>query len=114
MMQKNVSHKVFEETFKALDKDGNGDLDFLEFLSFMKMIMEYQGFETQRIEETQKLAQKPQNLDIRILRRVLEYFRLAKSYIQSLAHEDLVMLFCEYFNLKPDQNLQLALEVKTV
>lgn len=113
MMNKSVTHKVFEETFKKLDSDSSGELDFLEFLEFMKLIVDQLGPMANN-EEQQKLAQKPKELDTRILRRVLEYFRLAKHYIQSLTHDDLVGLFCEYMALKPDQDLLKGLDVKTV
>jgi len=113
MMNKHVTHKVFEETFRHLDTDGSGELDFLEFLEFMKMIVDQQGPMGNQ-EEAQKLAQKPKDLDTRILRRVLEYFRLAKHYINALSQEDLVDLFCEYLGLKPDGDLHAALKVKTV
>merc|ERR1711943_54072 len=85
----------------------------MEFLNFMKVIREHLG-ESSHNEETQKLETKAQNLETRIIRRVLEYFKLAKAYINSLSHEDAVNLFCEYFKVGPTTNLHDALEVKTV
>jgi Ca2+-binding EF-hand superfamily protein len=114
MMNKNVTHRIFDETFRKLDSDGSGELDFMEFLEFMKMIVDQQGPMGNLSEGSTKLAQKPKDLETRILRRVLEYFRLAKHYIQSLPRDDLLSLFCEYLGVKPDQNLQNVLEVKTV
>lgn len=113
MMNKHVSHKVFEETFRALDEDSSGELDFLEFLRFMKMIVDQQGPMANQ-DEQQKLALRPKDLEKRILRRVLEYFRLAKHYVRSLSHNELIRLFCEYMCVKPEANLHTVLEVKTV
>mmetsp|Transcript_100007 Transcript_100007/g.173527 ORF Transcript_100007/g.173527 Transcript_100007/m.173527 type:complete len:963 (-) Transcript_100007:11-2899(-) len=111
MMRKHVSTESFETSFRALDKDGSGELDFTEFLSFMRMMRDGEGISS---EETQKLAVKARNLDTRILRRVLEYFRLARRYINSLNHDDLVNLFCEYFKVGPHTNLHEVLDVRTV
>lgn len=113
MMNKTVSHRVFEDTFRKVDVDGSGELDFMEYLEFMKLIIDLQG-PMANAEESTKLAQKPKDLEMRVLRRVLEYFRLSKQYIQSLQREELVNIFCEYLGVKPDQNLQTALEVKTL
>lgn len=107
-MGKQITHEVFDTTFTSLDTDGSGELDFKEFLAFMKMNRDEEK------EETQKLAKKPKELDGRVLRRVLEYFKLAKHYVSSLAHEELVSLFCEYFQIQPTDNLHSILEVKTV
>jgi Ca2+-binding EF-hand superfamily protein len=113
MMNKHVTHKVFDETFRSLDSDGSGELDFMEFLEFMKMIVDQQG-PLGNQEDVQKLAQKPKDLEIRILRRVLEYFRLAKNYINSLNQHELVNLFCEFMCVKPEADLHRVLDVKTV
>merc|ERR1719265_2562270 len=78
MMGKQVSHKIFDECFCKLDTEGSGSFDFLEFLEFMRMMADYQC--PGENENVQKLAQRPKDLDIRILQRVLEYFRLTKSY----------------------------------
>merc|ERR1719424_2808179 len=112
-MGKNVAHKVFDDTFKLLDTDKSGEFDFIEFLEFMRMIVDQQG-PIGNQEETMKLAQKPKDLETRILRRVLEYFRLTKVTISSFTSAELISYFCEYMNVKPEANLQLVLEVKTV
>lgn len=107
MMRKHVSPDAFQAAFKSLDKDGSGEFDFLEFLMFMKMMHEGE-------EETAKLAPKAKNLDVRVLKRVLEYFRISKTYANSLNKHDLVALFCDYFEITPNTNLGDALHISTV
>jgi hypothetical protein len=77
------------------------------------MIVDQQGPMANQ-DEQQKLALRPKDLGTRILRRVLEYFRLAKHYVRSLSHNELIRLFCEYMCVKPEANLHTVLEVKTV
>jgi Ca2+-binding EF-hand superfamily protein len=113
MMGKQVSDKVFQDTFESLDTDGSGEFDFMEFLQFMKLIIDQVGAIGNQ-EEHQKFAQRPRDLETRVLRRVLEYFRLAKHYVQSLSHEELVELFCVYMNVKPETHLHTTLGVDTI
>jgi len=107
----NMSVKAFEALFKQIDKDGTGALDFMEFLSFFNLM---RNSDLHDKEDAHKLEKRASNLEIRVLRRVLEYFRLGQQYISSLSHEELVSLFCEYFTVTATTNLHEALEVKTV
>lgn len=111
MMGKDLSPKVFDPMFKKVDIDGTGLLNYMEFLHFMKEMRES---ETYLSEDRQQLATKAQLLEMRVLRRSIEYFRISKHYIETLDHQELVNLFCEFFKITPMANLQLALEVKTV
>lgn len=113
IMNRKIASEVFDSIFAKLDSDGSGELDFLEFVSFMKMLRDGDGAAFTS-DDVQKLATKAKNLDTRVLRRVLEYFRLAKHYINSLSHDDLVGLFCEFFKVQPNTNLHDALDVRTV
>mmetsp|Transcript_120478 Transcript_120478/g.190947 ORF Transcript_120478/g.190947 Transcript_120478/m.190947 type:complete len:883 (+) Transcript_120478:87-2735(+) len=113
IMSKKIGNETFDTIFAKLDADGSGELDFLEFVHFMKMLRDGDGpaFSS---DDVQKLTTKAKNLDTRVLRRVLEYFRLAKHYIHSLSHEHLVGLFCEFFKVQPNTNLHDALDVRTI
>lgn len=65
-------------------------------------------------EDMHKLAMHVKALEIRVLRRVLEYFRLSRSYIQSLPMQELVDVFCDIFEIDPDDNIHEKLHIKTV
>jgi Ca2+-binding EF-hand superfamily protein len=112
MMRKDMKQKEFDQLFKSIDKDGTGHLCFLEFLEFMKTLRDSEAKE--HAEDMQKLATKAKLLENRVLRRVLEYFRLSRQYTNSLSHDDLVDIFCGCFAITPVQNLHEALDVKCV
>merc|ERR1712113_1366842 len=73
IMNRKIATEVFDSIFAKLDSDGSGELDFLEFVSFMKMLRDGDGAAFTS-DDVQKLATKAKNLDTRVLRRVLEYF----------------------------------------
>jgi len=112
IMRKDIPRKTFEPLFKSIDVDDSGFLNFLEFLSLIKLLRESEG--DKNTEDVHKLPTKPALLETRILRQVLEYFRMNASYVQSLHQDDLVGLFCEYFKVAPTTNLHEALDVRTV
>ena len=111
MMGKEFPPRAFDLMFKTIDKDGTGSLDFMEFLAFYQKLRENDAAQH---EKRQQLATKAKDLERRVLRRTLEYFRLSKHYIESLNHADLVALFCEFFKVTPYTPLHEVLEVKTV
>jgi len=112
LMGKELSQRSFDALFKNVDNDGTGFLDYMEFLHFMKEMRESEM--SPNGEDRQQLATKAQHLEMRVLRRSLEYFRISKHYIETLDQQELVNLFCEFFKVTPMANLQLALKVKTV
>lgn len=110
MMRKHVSTESFESAFKQLDADANGELCFKEFLSFMKLMRDSEGVSE---DATSRLAGRPVDLDARTLRKTLELFRLAKHYVHSLPHHELVAIFCNCFTIAPMCNLMETLGVRT-
>eukprot|EP00929_Paragymnodinium_shiwhaense_P024933 TRINITY_DN15203_c0_g1_i2.p1 TRINITY_DN15203_c0_g1~~TRINITY_DN15203_c0_g1_i2.p1 ORF type:complete len:945 (-),score=237.99 TRINITY_DN15203_c0_g1_i2:154-2988(-) len=110
-MDKKVSQQAFDAAFDRLDMDGSGELDFIEFLDFMQLMRDGEGVFG---DDTQKLATKARFLDASVLRRVLEHFRLSKSYLTSLIKEELVELFCNCFQLNPNANLSAELNINSV
>jgi len=111
MLRKQVTAYAFDAAFKSLDQDGSGELEFTEFLHFMKIMRDSEGISA---EDSQRLAKKAMHLSTRVLQRVLEYFRLGRQYIMSLCHDELVDLFCDYFRVSPNTNIHDVLDVKTV
>merc|ERR1712048_1490061 len=110
-MQKSVAGDVFTQYFKMLDHDESGELEFLEFLEFMRLIRDGEGFFS---DEPQKLESQAMFLDLRILRRVLEIFRISKAYLLSMSKMELVEMFCDYLGIGRQDNLNKVLGVSTV
>merc|ERR1740129_274247 len=111
MMRKDISNDTFEKAFSTLDADNSGHLNFLEFLGFLQLMRDGEGIFA---EEIQRLQHCVELMDVRILRRVLEVFRLSKMYVQSLSPEDVVSLCCDYLGVSPSTNVHEVLECKTV
>lgn len=104
----NVPTQKFKQAFESVDEDDSGVLDFVEFMHFMSHIRDG------GVAEEPKLPSKAKFLDVRLLRRVLEYFRLSKDYIKSLNKEDLLTINCDYFAISPECDLQETLNVSTL
>merc|ERR1712151_186627 len=66
-----INQHVFDNFFGALEIDGNGGLDFGDFLDLMQLLRD--GDATLS-DEKQKLPSRAKFLDVQILRRVLEVF----------------------------------------
>lgn len=111
MMRKQVSQDAFESAFRALDQDGSGELDFLEFLDFMRLLHDGEGIFS---EAQEPFARRVRFLEGRVLRRALELGGLSKAYVSALPAEDLVALFCTVFEVGPNDNLQEKLRVSSV
>jgi len=111
LLKKNVPPEVFEDVFEKLDEDNSGSLDFQEFLEFMKIVRDGDGAFA---EEAGKLQQKVVQLEVRLLRNILEKFKLSKMYVDSLTKDELVDLFCDFFSVTPNSDLKESLGVKTV
>jgi len=107
LMGQNVKRDEFSVFFKDLDTDGDGELDFKEFLEFMRIMRDKESL----FDDTKPFKKRPRQLDTHVLRRVLENLRMAKSYITVLNHEELVEIFCSYFNISPTSSLQEKLGV---
>eukprot|EP00927_Polykrikos_kofoidii_P025612 TRINITY_DN22982_c0_g1_i1.p1 TRINITY_DN22982_c0_g1~~TRINITY_DN22982_c0_g1_i1.p1 ORF type:complete len:868 (-),score=182.50 TRINITY_DN22982_c0_g1_i1:165-2768(-) len=110
-MDMKVSQHSFESAFTMLDTDKNGELDFLEFLDFMQLMRDGEGLFS---EDSQKLASRPKYLEASLLRRILENFRLTKSYLNSLSKDELVDTFCHLFELDPACNMCVELNITSV
>jgi len=97
-----VSAEAFMTTFKQLDTSGNGSLEFIEFIEFMRSVRDADGiFETDGV----RIPQKAEEFDIHLLRNLLAHFKLCNNYICSLCKEDLVELFEDYFGAPSGANL---------
>jgi len=111
MMNKQITHDKFEDAFRSLDSDGSGELDFLEFLDFMRQLRDGEGIFS---DESQQFSTKAKLLEPQIVRRVLICSGLPKQYVSSLPSEELVELFCGFFDIGPNDNLQERLSVSNV
>merc|ERR1712146_713045 len=65
-------------------------------------------------EDSQKLQSRARFFDAQLLRRVLENFRLSKSYLNSLSREELVGIFCNLFEVDQNANLNVELNINCV
>jgi len=111
MSDKKISFDKFEDLFSQLDDDGSGELDFLEFISLMRMIREGEGLFA---DEPLTLPLKASDLDVRILRRSLEFFHIPKNNLLSMGHEDLIQMFCDYIKISPKDNMHKILSISSV
>eukprot|EP00401_Gymnodinium_catenatum_P037341 CAMPEP_0117620850 /NCGR_PEP_ID=MMETSP0784-20121206/87338_1 /TAXON_ID=39447 /ORGANISM="" /LENGTH=702 /DNA_ID=CAMNT_0005424771 /DNA_START=17 /DNA_END=2125 /DNA_ORIENTATION=- len=111
LMQKRVPQETLDMYFKQVDSDGHGELDFSQFLVLMRLVRESDQHFT---EPPQKIEQFACNLDIRILRRTLERFRISKAYLLALSRNDLLAMFCDYLGVGRDDDLHKTLKVQTV
>jgi len=112
MMNKKVSQEAFDHAFRALDSDGSGALDFMEFLDFIRLLRDGEGIFAEDGSNT--FSSRVKFLELRVTRRVLEYFGLSKAYISSLGKQDVIDLFCFFFEMQPNDNLHEKLGVKSV
>jgi len=106
---KNAPAEILADSFSQLDDDGSGTLDFFEFLELMRIVRDSDGLFN---DEADRLSTKVKYIDSRLLRSVLERFKLTKVYVQSLSKDDLVELFNDFFGLGPDANIHISLGVK--
>eukprot|EP00928_Gymnodinium_smaydae_P028647 TRINITY_DN2179_c0_g3_i2.p1 TRINITY_DN2179_c0_g3~~TRINITY_DN2179_c0_g3_i2.p1 ORF type:complete len:851 (-),score=156.08 TRINITY_DN2179_c0_g3_i2:194-2746(-) len=110
-MHKNISWETVEATYQRLECDGDGDLDFLEFLELMQLMRDNEGLFSEDLLTLEPYANR---LELRILRRSLEQFRIAKLYLIALNRTDLIRMFCEYIGVHPTENIHKALNISTV
>merc|ERR1712217_420828 len=110
-MKKHVSQESFNVAFAKLALDSNSELDFRKFLDFMRLLREIDGI---FVEDLHKLAMHVKSLETRVLRRALEYFRFSRTYIQAIPTQELIDIFCDLFDIDPDDNIQERLHVKNL
>jgi len=111
LITKGVTRELFESTFATLDSDGNGGLDFFEFLQFMQLMRDREGIFA---GGTNKLAKHVKFWETWVLRRTLEHFGASKQYLASLSKDKLAELFCVMFSICPDDDIHEALKIQTV
>merc|ERR1712039_251025 len=78
---------------------------------FIRLMRESEGIFA---DDTHKLASQAKHLDTRVLRRVLEYFRMSKLYLSSLSKDQLIALFCDSFKISANDNIHDKLHIRTV
>jgi len=114
LMGKSLKKDEFDLFFKELDVNGSGELEFKEFLEFMRIVRDKESIFSDTRGYYKHLHKKPHQLEQHVLRRVLENMRMAKNYTIVLSHEELVEVFCGYFNISPEDDLEDQLGVKSV
>jgi len=112
LMGKSVKKDDFDKFFKELDANGDHGLEFKEFLEFMRIVRDRESIFSDRFSK--HLHKKPHQLEQHVLRRVLENMRMAKNYTIVLSHEELVEIFCGYFSISPDDDVEDKLGVRSV
>lgn len=112
LMGRSLKKDEFDLFFKELDANGSGDLEFKEFLELMRVVRDKESVFSDRCY--MHLHKTPHQLESHVLRRVLENMRMAKNYTIVLNHAELVEVFCGYFNISPDDDLEDQLRVKSV
>eukprot|EP00929_Paragymnodinium_shiwhaense_P071632 TRINITY_DN36397_c0_g1_i1.p1 TRINITY_DN36397_c0_g1~~TRINITY_DN36397_c0_g1_i1.p1 ORF type:complete len:946 (-),score=212.40 TRINITY_DN36397_c0_g1_i1:106-2943(-) len=88
---------IFASTFRMLDEDGNGALDFVEFVTLMKMIRDKEGAfrsDSQPVSTMETLS----HVD---LVRVLDLFGLAWEQTDLLPRAQLLELACDMMDVGP-------------
>lgn len=110
MMRLSVTEEAFRSAFTTLDADHSGELNFREFLDMMRLMRDGEGLFA---ASSQKLPAQVKFLDVRILRRTLEYFRYSKAHINLLDKSELIGAFCDSFGIAPIDNLRVKLAIST-
>eukprot|EP00415_Alexandrium_ostenfeldii_P005169 UN5169 len=97
-----VSNEQFVQAFEKLDSDNSGALGFIEFLEFVRMIQQGEGIFS---DHAQKLPSQLKNVEMRVLRRVLDIFHFSKTYASSLPKETLMEHVCNCLEIGATANL---------
>eukprot|EP00440_Ansanella_granifera_P069688 gb/GFBE01075608.1/.p1 GENE.gb/GFBE01075608.1/~~gb/GFBE01075608.1/.p1 ORF type:complete len:959 (+),score=201.49 gb/GFBE01075608.1/:1-2877(+) len=112
LMQRKVPADAFDAAFDALDSDSSGDLDFCEFIDFMKMMRDSQGIFA--VEEEMQFPRKAMFLEERLMRLLLGKFNFTSSYLRALDRASLLHIFCSSFGIREDEDFQAKLGVTTL
>ncbi|CAE7560576.1 CMD1 [Symbiodinium necroappetens] len=112
IIQHKATWQAFDDTWRQLDKDASGSLDFHEFIDFMRAMRDGEGIFA--LDREQKLPNLVSKLDDRTLRSVLSHYGLSKSYLWALDRAQLLQRFCDCFLIMTTDNPQDVLKVTTV
>jgi len=112
MMDRPVARDRLERMMRRADADASGGLEFMEFLELMKILYTEEGWF--REGEAQLVNVDVQRLDIHIIRRTLEFFRIPKTYASALPRDKLVEMFCRHMRVRRTANVSDALGVRSV
>jgi Ca2+-binding EF-hand superfamily protein len=108
ILRKKVSEDMLEATFARLDEDSSGGLDFKEFLSLMVQLRDVEGVFA---VEAQLFAKHPKDLSSWVMKKCLEYACVSMSYVQGLTSQELLDVFCNMFDVGPEDNIYRELKV---
>lgn len=108
----NSTQSAFLKTWNEVDKDGNMEFDFLEFVEFLRL-MGFGGAGQALPADAHKVQLLANELDVWLLRRTLQEFSIPKRYLLGLLKGDLLELFCHYMGVRPTDHLTKALGVLT-
>jgi len=111
LLEKTVSNDAFENAFRSVDTDFSGELTFIEFLDFVKVLRDAEGIFA---DDGCRLPSKLKFLDLRIIRCALVHFGCNKAYVSSLSMQDTQDRFCYYFGIYPNDNIHDRLRVSSV
>ncbi|CAJ1400451.1 unnamed protein product [Effrenium voratum] len=112
IIQHRSTWQAFDQTWRALDKDASGSLDFHEFIDFMRTMRDGEGVFA--VDFDQKLPQHVNKLDERTLRSVLGHYGLSKSYLWALDKGQLMQRFCDCMVVSPNDSFQDMLKISTL
>lgn len=111
IMERPISQGRVARMIRRLDSQQRASLDFSQFLGLMQILHEEDG---SFLNESRAVNVEAYKLEPTVMRRVLEMFKMPKAYIAAVSKEDLVDLFCRYFQIKRKANVRDVLGVKTV
>eukprot|EP00931_Biecheleriopsis_adriatica_P037983 TRINITY_DN21789_c0_g1_i5.p1 TRINITY_DN21789_c0_g1~~TRINITY_DN21789_c0_g1_i5.p1 ORF type:complete len:954 (-),score=220.87 TRINITY_DN21789_c0_g1_i5:56-2917(-) len=112
LLNKYITDETFLGIFNTTDKDKSGEIEFREFVDFMKMLADAEGIFADFKERFPTTAA---DLDNSIVQMLLGHLNIPKAYIRSLKEEEHLSLFCASFALSgPDEDFAAKFGIESL